>query len=174
MSDNDLLKWLRDTVEIAPEGIDEFAEGLAEKPERIAAAYRELLGGYAIDPADLLKYRVSGTQGQQYGEVWARDVEFMSFCAHHFLPFTGRISVGYLPSDGLLGLGKLPRLVQCRAQRFQLQERLVVEIVQDLIELGGARWARAESSAKHSCVCYRGPNSTGSDSYTVYEAGTRS
>lgn len=175
MSDpeDSLLSWLRDSAGIHQTGIDQFEEAIREKPDRISQAYRELFQGYNVDPSELLAYRVSGTIDQPSGEVWARDIPFLSFCAHHFLPFTGTVSVGYLPGDGLLGLGKLPRLVQCRAQRFQLQERLVVEIVQDLIEFGGAKWARADSTAKHACMCYRGPREPATETATTYESGQR-
>ncbi len=166
-----LYLWLRDSVQISDQGLQEFGDTLAEKPGRISGAYKELFSGYLENPAELLRYRVPGTEHQEYGEVWARDIPYLSFCAHHFLPFMGTITVGYVPGQGLLGLGKLPRLVQCRAKRFQLQERLMVEIVEDLINLGQAKWARAESTAKHLCVCYRGPREAGSETFSVFEKG---
>jgi GTP cyclohydrolase I len=172
-SQDPLLSWLRDTVGVAQDGIAEIEAATQEKPERIPNAYRQLFQGYEVKPSELLAYRVSGTKGRPFGEVWAREIPFLSFCAHHFLPFTGTVSVAYLPGNGLLGLGKLPRLVQCRAQRFQLQERLMVEIVEDLIEFGGAKWARAESTARHACLCYRGPREPSSETFTTYEAGER-
>lgn len=168
-----LFAWLRDSVQVAKDGIAEFGEAFREKPGRITQAYQELLAGYLDDPSELLKYRVPGTKNREYGEVWARKIPFLSFCAHHFLPFTGTITVGYIPGDGLLGIGKLPRLVQCRAKRFQLQERLTVEIVNDLINLGNAKWARAESSAQHLCVCFRGPREASSDTFSAFESGHR-
>jgi GTP cyclohydrolase I len=166
-----LASWLAEDVRVAPAALDEFREAAAESPERIGNAYREMLSGYEVEPAALLGYRVPGTRGRSYGVVEAKAIPFVSFCAHHFLPFLGTVDVAYLPGDGLLGIGKLPRLVRCRTQRFQLQERLVAEIVEDLMVHGGARWARAESTARHLCICGRGPREPSCETSTVFEAG---
>ena len=111
---------------------------------------------------------VSG-EGQEFVETL--DVPFMSFCAHHFLPFFGTIDVIYIPGALRLGLGKITRLVACRAQRLQVQETLVREIAQDLFEHGQATGAEVVATARHTCICYRGPGATPVTNRTTFTIG---
>jgi GTP cyclohydrolase I len=93
------------------------------------------------------------------GPVEVADIPFYSICAHHFLPFFGHISVRYVPGDRILGLGKLPRMVDAYARRFQIQEDLVRDVAREMMESGHARGVVVKSEARHLCMVSRGPRS---------------
>ncbi|NLY94458.1 MAG: GTP cyclohydrolase [Myxococcales bacterium] len=151
-----IAAWLRAHVTDDPRALAWFAD--PESEPRIQRAFRELLSGYAVDPASVLKTTRVLEAGERRGVVTVHDVRFYSLCAHHFLPFFGRASVSYLPGDRILGLGKLPRLVDVLSRRFCIQEDLTREIAEALIEHGGARGARVITEAQHLCMCARGPS----------------
>ncbi|MBK7978085.1 MAG: GTP cyclohydrolase I [Deltaproteobacteria bacterium] len=174
-----LTDWLEKNVTQDPRALEWFGRGAqrddarAEHCEaRIVRAYRELLSGYSIDPATILKTTRRVAPEETPGVVTVVGISFTSICAHHFLPFFGKVKVSYLPGDRILGLGKLPRLVQAYARRFQIQEDLVKEIAEELMRSGGARAARASCKARHLCICARGPSDPTSYTRTEYQAGT--
>ncbi|MEZ4451964.1 MAG: GTP cyclohydrolase I [Nannocystaceae bacterium] len=143
-----------------------------EAEERIVRCYRQLLSGYTIDPSTLLKTTRTLHEGERPGKVTVDDIGFYSICAHHFLPFFGSVSVTYVPGDRILGLGKLPRLVQAYARRFQIQEDLVRDVARELMESGGARGALVVSRARHLCMCSRGPSDPNCVTTTEFALGT--
>ena len=107
-------------------GDDPDREGLLETPKRVAKAYRELFQGYETDPRDYLQRTFEEVGG--YDElVLMREIPVVSFCEHHMLPFLGRAHVGYLPSDRVVGISKLARVVHGFARRLQIQEKLTAE-----------------------------------------------
>jgi GTP cyclohydrolase I len=120
-------------------GDDPDREGLLETPKRVAKAYRELFAGYEADPRDYLQRTFEEVGG--YDElVVLRDIRVVSFCEHHMLPFLGRAHVGYLPSDRVVGISKLARVVNGFARRLQIQEKLTAEIaqaIQDILQPQG-------------------------------------
>lgn len=129
-----------------------------ETPVRMAKALAEMLSGYADDPASILK-----TFGapEDPGVVGVRDLPFASLCEHHVLPFTGTASIAYLPSDRIVGLSKLPRLLRAVTRRLQVQER-IGQVVADALMLNvGARGAMVVVRGRHSCMSCRGIESTG-------------
>jgi GTP cyclohydrolase I len=132
-------------------------QSIRDNPGRIDRGYAELLGGYLIDPADVLARGAVSNEDRGEAEVESLDIPFMSFCAHHFLPFFGTIDIAYRPGALILGLGKISRLVACRSRRLQMQEILVREIAGDVMVHGRARGVRVIARARHTCVCYRGP-----------------
>lgn len=140
--------------------------------DRIARCYRELLAGYQIDPSTILKTTRMLADGERAGKVTVDEIGFYSICAHHFLPFFGTVSVTYVPGDRILGLGKLPRLVQAYARRFQIQEDLVRDVARELMETGGARGVRVVSRARHMCMCSRGPSDANCMTTTEFALGT--
>lgn len=168
-----LEHWIN---QLAPEtpAAQLIRQSIDENPGRIDRAYAELLKGYFADPAKILS---AGTptpahrNGQNSLVVRNVDIPFMSLCGHHFLPFFGTIDVMYVPGSRLPGLGKVSRLVTCHAQRLQVQELLVRDIAEDLIEFGNVLGARVHASATHTCICYRGPMSTGTVNTATYTAG---
>jgi GTP cyclohydrolase I len=147
-----ITDWLTSNVTDDPRAIRWF-EG-DECEDRIARAYRELLSGYEQEPARLLK-TTRDVVDSHAGVVAITDINFFSICAHHFLPFFGKIDIEYVPGTRIIGLGKFPRLVDAYGKRFQIQEDLVKEIAEELMISGGARAVRVWSTAKHMCMCSR-------------------
>ncbi|HEX2199963.1 MAG TPA: GTP cyclohydrolase I FolE [Burkholderiales bacterium] len=135
-------------------GEDVRRPGLVQTPRRFAAAMRYLAGGYEADPAMVVGSGVFEAEGQ--GLVLVRDVEFFSLCEHHLLPFFGRIHVAYLPDRKIIGLSKIPRIVDLYARRFQVQERLTEQVAEALVEVLGPRGVMVMAEAQHMCMAMRG------------------
>ena len=152
-------------------GEDPTRPGLARTPQRVAEAYEEFFGGLAEDPLALLTDAVPvGSDGP--GEaVVVRDISFRSICEHHLLPFLGVAHVAYLPSDRIVGLGRLPRVVDTLASRPQLQERLTEEIADTLDRGLGARGVLVILDAVHGCVSARGPRQEAASTLTLASRG---
>ncbi len=161
--------WLAANVTQDPRALAWFAHPGAE--DRIARAYRQLLAGYDKDPATVLK-TTRQVEGEHNGHVTVRDINYFSICAHHFLPFFGQAAISYIPGDRIIGLGKLPRLVQIYAQRFQIQEDLVKEIAEAMMEHGGARGVLVTANGRHMCMCSRGPSDQTAMTDTSYALGS--
>jgi len=134
-------------------------------------AYRELLSGYDIDPSTLLKETRPGS-GEHSGVVTVRDINYYSICAHHFLPFFGKVSITYQPGKKIIGLGKFPRLVQAYSRRFQIQEDLAKELAEEIMGSGQALGARVTTTGRHMCMCSRGPSDDTAMTDTTYALGT--
>lgn len=137
-------------------GEDPDREGLRDTPARVVRALAELTAGYAADPEKILERRFAETADEV---IMVRDIPFWSLCEHHLLPFHGTATVGYLPSDRIVGLSKLPRLVQAFAQRLQVQERMTQQIAQAVMDHLGAQGAGCVVRAVHTCMAARGVRS---------------
>ncbi len=148
---------------LAQLGEDPDREGLVETPRRAADALRTMTEGYSMSASEVVGDALFPSETP--GLVAVRDIAFFSMCEHHLLPFFGRVHVGYLPAGRVIGISKLPRLVDMYARRLQLQERLTQQIATAIIEATGARGAAAVISARHLCVEMRGVSKT--DSTTV-------
>jgi GTP cyclohydrolase IA len=139
---------------LAEIGEDPDRAGLAGTPGRIRRMYAELSEGYRIDPDALLNgacYEVD------YDEmVVVRDIEFYSLCEHHLLPFFGRAHVGYLPRGVVIGLSKIPRIVEMFAKRLQVQERLTNEVATFLMQRLEPKGVACVIEASHMCTMMRG------------------
>ncbi len=129
-------------------------EGLQDTPARVARAWMELLVGKTQDPSRILG-RTFAAEGYDQIVV-VPGISFVSLCEHHLLPFAGTAVVGYLPGDRVVGLSKLPRLVECFARRLQLQERLTQEIAHAMEEFLHPIGVGVIITARHSCMSYRG------------------
>jgi len=128
-------------------------EGLLGTPERVAKSYGKLFGGYKEDPKKLIK--VFDNEG--YDEmIIAKDIDFYSTCEHHMLPFIGRAYIGYIPDNKIIGLSKLPRLVEIFARRLQNQERMTKQIADTLNNLLKPRGVGVVIKAEHLCMKARG------------------
>jgi GTP cyclohydrolase IA len=142
-------------------GDDPDREGLVDTPSRVARSYRELFAGYEIDPRDYLKRTFDEVGG--YDElVVLKDIRVVSFCEHHMLPVLGRAHVGYLPTNRVVGISKLARVVHGFGRRLQIQEKLTAEIaeaIQDILQPAGVG---VVIEAEHSCMTLRGVNTPGS------------
>ncbi len=166
----ELVEWLAKRVTDDPRALRWFAEPGSDA--RIARAFKELLAGYEIEASTILKPTRMLEPDERPGRVEVKDIAFHSICAHHFLPFFGQVDLAYEPGDRILGLGKLPRLVDALARRFQIQEDLVREIAREMMDSGHARGVRVRSRAQHLCICSRGPSSQTSLTYTEFTLGS--
>lgn len=128
-------------------------EGLNETPKRIIKSWQKLFAGYNQKPESVLK---TFTEGSCSEMVILKDIEFYSMCEHHFLPFFGTISIGYLPDKKVIGISKLARLVEIYARRLQIQENLVAQIADSLMENLKPLGVMVVCKAKHMCICSRG------------------
>ncbi len=135
-------------------GEDPQREGLQRTPERIARMYVELLSGYRIDPAALVNDALFDVRYDEM--VIVRDIEFYSLCEHHMLPFIGRAHVAYIPDGKVLGLSKIPRIVDMFARRLQVQERLTRQIADFLRDLLQPQGVAVVVEAMHMCSMMRG------------------
>jgi len=171
-SDRALLGWLRTITPDLPEAAQTLEAALPENPGRISRAFREMLSGYASNPVEVLKMAIEVPAEGHHGLVAAIQIPFLSFCAHHFLPFFGSVDIVYEPGAHIVGIGKIPRLVDCRARRFQLQELLVKELSEDLMTHAQAKGVYVLSLARHTCVCYRGPSQSMVLNKATYSLGT--
>ncbi len=150
-------------------GVDLEAEGLADTPKRVAKAWEELLHGYTLDEVDILT-RTFESEG--HGPVMCRNIEFSSVCEHHMIPFFGVCHIAYIPNERVIGLSKLSRLVDCFAQRLQIQERLTKQICDALTESLAPSGVLVLTSARHLCCLGRGVKRTKMDFICASQSGT--
>lgn len=129
-------------------------EGLQKTPERVARMFRELLAGYRQDPIELINDAVFDVAYDEM--VLVRDIEFYSLCEHHMLPFIGRAHVAYLPRGRVLGLSKIPRIVDMFARRIQVQERMTRQIAEFIQELLHPLGVGVVVEGLHLCATMRG------------------
>lgn len=133
-------------------------EGLLDTPERVLKAWKEMTQGYSADIAAIL----STTFDVPYDEmVVLRNIPFASVCEHHMLPFTGTVTIGYIPTSRVVGLSKLARLVDAYAQRLQVQERLTTQLTQAMLDHIQPLGCGAVVKGVHSCMCNRGVRKAG-------------
>jgi GTP cyclohydrolase I len=134
-------------------GEDPEREGLRETPDRVARMYAEVFAGLHQDPRVHLQKHFT----QKYDEiVLIKDIQFESFCEHHLLPFSGKAHVAYLPNGRVIGLSKIPRVIDVLARRPQMQERLTEEVADLLMKELDAKGVAVVIEASHSCMTVRG------------------
>ena len=129
-------------------------EGLQFTPRRVARMYNELLGGYHVDPHTVINGALFDVKYDEM--VLVRDIEFYSLCEHHMLPFMGRVHVAYIPDGKVLGLSKIPRVVDIYARRLQVQERMTRQIADFLRDLLKPQGVAVVVEAMHLCSMMRG------------------
>ncbi len=135
-------------------GEDPTREGLLKTPERVAKALRFFTQGYQQDVEEVFN---GALYSVKYDEmVVVRDIDFFSLCEHHLLPFYGKCHVAYIPNDRVVGLSKIPRLVEVFSQRLQVQERLTVQIAETLQEKLNPQGVAVVIEARHLCMMMRG------------------
>ena len=135
-------------------GEDPARQGLVDTPRRVAKAYRELVSGYTTDPVELLNNAIFDVAYDDM--VVVSNIEYYSLCEHHMLPFVGHAHVGYLPKDKVVGLSKIPRIVDMFSRRLQVQERLTRQIAEFLVEVLNPRGVAVVMTASHMCSMIRG------------------
>jgi GTP cyclohydrolase I len=136
-------------------GEDPAREGLAATPARVVRAYEEWFSGYDENPDELLERTFEEVAGYD-GMVLMRDIAFVSHCEHHMAPITGRVHIGYLPRNRVVGISKLARLVHTYAKRLQIQERLTAEIANTLDRVLGPHGVAVVAVGTHGCMTSRG------------------
>jgi GTP cyclohydrolase I len=142
------------SVILSAVGEDPRREGLRFTPRRVARMYHELMGGYKMDSAAVINGALFEVQYDEM--VIVRDIEFYSLCEHHMLPFMGRAHVAYIPNGKVLGLSKIPRIVDMYARRLQVQERLTRQVADFLRDLLKPHGVAVVVEARHLCSMMRG------------------
>lgn len=135
-------------------GEDPEREGLVKTPHRVAKSYQELLAGYRMDPKALINEAVFDVAYDEM--VIVRDIEFYSMCEHHMLPFMGRVHVAYIPSDKVIGLSKIPRIVDLFSRRLQVQERMTTQIANYIDVVLKPQGVAVVAEGLHMCMMLRG------------------
>lgn len=135
-------------------GEDPQREGLLNTPNRVARMYSEMLDGYRTDPAKLINNAIFDVDYDDM--VIVRDIEFSSLCEHHMLPFIGHAHVAYIPRGKVIGLSKIPRIVDMFAHRLQVQERMTRQIANFINEVLDPRGVAVVLEGKHMCSMMRG------------------
>jgi GTP cyclohydrolase I len=157
-----LLRWA---------GEDPTREGLRDTPKRVVDAYGDWFSGYSTDPSEYLRRTFEEVEG--YDEmVVLRDIAFESFCEHHMAPIIGRAHVGYLPTDRVVGISKLARVVDGFARRFQVQEKLTAQIAGCINDVLKPRGVGIVIDATHQCMTTRGVHKLGVSMVTSKMLGT--
>jgi len=141
-------------VILAQIGEDPDREGLLRTPSRVAKMYAELTAGYHIDPQALINDAVFSVDYDEM--VLVKDIDFSSLCEHHMLPFMGRAHVAYIPNGKVIGLSKIPRIVEMFARRLQVQERMTVQIADFLDQALQPRGVAVVAEGVHMCSVMRG------------------
>lgn len=149
---DELQELIRRQIELI--GEDPTREGLLRTPLRVAEAYKFLAGGYNEDPKEVLNNALFESTSDEM--VIVKDIDFYSLCEHHMLPFFGKCHVAYLPTKKVVGLSKIPRLVDVYARRLQIQERMTQEIASMLMELIQPEGVGVVVEAQHLCMMMRG------------------
>ena len=155
MSDNYNKNLARNIKSVLSEiGENPEREGLLKTPERVAKSMEFLTNGYEKDPSEILK---SAMFLEEYSQmVLVKDIELYSLCEHHILPFFGKAHIAYIPNGNIVGLSKIPRIVDVFSRRLQVQERLTDEIKDCLQEVLNPRGVAVVIEAQHLCMQMRG------------------
>ena len=135
-------------------GEDPEREGLLKTPQRVENAYKYLTQGYSADITTIVNGAIFHEESE--GMIVAKDIEFYSMCEHHMLPFYGKAHVAYLPNGKVIGLSKMPRIVDVFARRLQLQERLTQQVASTLEEILEPHGVAVIMEATHLCMRMRG------------------
>jgi GTP cyclohydrolase IA len=152
MDDNRIKAAVQDIL--VGVGEDPEREGLRSTPDRVSRLYQELLAGYSTDPVALVNGALFKAEYDEM--IVVRDIEFSSLCEHHLLPFIGHAHVAYVPNEKIIGLSKIPRIVDMFAHRLQVQERLTRQIADFMADVVQPQGVAVVVEALHMCASIRG------------------
>jgi GTP cyclohydrolase I len=150
-------------------GEDLDRPGLEKTPQRVADMWQELTSGSRCDPIPILSDATFPADTR--GLVVCKDIDFVSLCEHHLLPFMGRATIAYLPGDTLVGISKLARITECFARRLQVQERLGQQILDAMVSALAPRGAMVHLEATHLCMVARGVRLPNARMVTTHVSG---
>ncbi|MBT0879428.1 GTP cyclohydrolase I FolE [Campylobacter sp. RM12640] len=139
-------------------------EGLVKTPERVQKSYEFLCSGYTKNPKEILNEAIFNTDNNEM--VLVKDIDFYSLCEHHLLPFFGKVHIAYIPNGKVVGLSKLPRLVEVYSRRLQIQEQLCEQISLALYEILKPKGVAVTIEAEHLCMQMRGIQKVNSKTIT--------
>ena len=159
---------VRDILEAI--GEDPEREGLVRTPNRVARMYEELTAGYHVDPVHLINDAIFDVEYDQM--VIVRDIDYYSMCEHHMLPFLGQAHVAYIPDGKVIGLSKIPRIVEMFARRLQVQERMTQQIAEFLDETLHPLGVAVVAEGLHMCAAMRGVKKANARMVTSAMLGT--
>lgn len=145
-------------------GENPLREGLVDTPKRVAKMYDEIFSGYGENPLEILSTTFNDENHNEL--VIVRRHQFYSHCEHHMVPFFGTATVGYIPREKLVGISKIPRLIDCFAKRLQIQERMTSQIADTLCRVLDPMGVMVVIEAQHMCMRMRGVKSPCSDTVT--------
>ena len=151
-------------------GDDPAREGLLDTPKRVVKAYEELFKGYAENPEEILNKVFRDVDGYD-DMVLVRDIPFYSHCEHHMVPFVGKAHIAYYPTDGVVGLSKLARLVDVYGRRLQTQETMTAQIINAMNTVLNPRGVAVMVEAEHMCMSMRGVQKNGASTITTQFSG---
>lgn len=135
-------------------GEDPTREGLLDTPKRVRKAYEFIYGGYKEDPKEIMQKALFTTSNEEM--VLVKDIEFYSTCEHHLLPIIGRVHVAYIPNGKVVGLSKIPRVVNVFARRMQIQEQMTEQICDAIMQTIEPQGVAVVVEARHMCMEMRG------------------
>lgn len=148
MKREELIRQLLSSIDPEPN-----REGLVDTPKRVDKAFEDLFNGYGKDPADM----ITTFKNEGYNDmILCKDIEFYSTCEHHMLPFFGKAHIAYIPRESIVGLSKMPRLVDIFSRRLQNQERITTQIAESMMELLDPKGVAVVLEAQHLCMMARG------------------
>lgn len=169
MNKEKVINNLKEIINEIPgkENIDESV--FNNTPKRVADFYEEIFVGLTINPRDFLKNKISTSDT---GVVVIKDIDFFSMCEHHFLPFFGKIDIGYIPNGNIVGFGDIVKVIEALSKRPQLQERLSEEIATVIYEELNCSGVCVQMEAEHLCMTMRGVKKPGAKILTLTSKGS--